>query len=83
MYSDYEKNFGGSIILDVVPPFVAALKDLAEAAKWINVTPPHSPITVDRSDQRGQRRGAPRSNITDDNATPHTNWRKRRHGGSI
>jgi len=83
MYSDYEKNFDGSAILNIVPRLVAALQDLAKAAKGIDINPPHSLITVNRSDQRVQRQEAPCSNIPDDNATPGTNWRKRRHGGSM
>lgn len=50
MYSTYERNFDGSRMLDIVPPFVAALRDLVEAAKGVEIEPLHVPSTVDRSD---------------------------------
>ena len=50
MYSSYERNFDGSYMPDIVPPFVVALQDLVKAAGGVEIEPLHIPSTADRSD---------------------------------
>lgn len=50
MYSTYERDFNGTRMLDVVPPIVAALRDLVKAADGIEIEPLHVPLMVDRSE---------------------------------
>ena len=50
MYSTHERYFDDSRMLDIVPPFVAALQNLTEAAKGVEIQPLHVPLTVGRSD---------------------------------
>ena len=50
MYSSYERNFDGSYMPDIVPPFVVALQDLVKAAGGVEIEPLHIPSTADQSD---------------------------------